>query len=611
MTVRTFQLRRMTLQMGAATLLAACGGGSDSTPAPTPTPPPLAPPAPAPVPELSLIAGEHGNIGRADGTGAQARFSRIFDADIDSKGTIYVSEPMSLGTGEDYYWGYAVRSVERNGMVRTMYLNRDENRIDASHNYTGPKLSIDALDQVYCTVLSRTFLLGKDGTATPTPSERGLGRLVTSAAGISYFVSRYDITRIEANGTGTKLAGCWPYELPDGAGDTSPTRPCTTEGAGAEVSVESIRLDTVTLDPAGNLYFADETRIRKVTPQGMVSTVAGVGWTPERQDARDGKGSAARFADPASMAYHDGQLLVIDNFVLRRVSLDGVVTTSAITLPEARTLLANREGTLYVVFNQHISVLGADGKLTLFAGQPNLSETALDGVGAAARLRGPHGLALTPSGTLYAIERPLMRPHPIGMLPASGIHLRKIAPDGSVTTLFRAGGIPSGIAADKAGNIYISTVASYIEEPRSGQEIVMLNPQGEWSVYVGRSAIFEAPHLLGFDNKGDLYVQDAHKVVLRVTPERHVIPVTTGIPPEVGAAFDDAGNRYVTDAATNTVTRITPAGVATIVAGKAGPALALPGAAPVTLDNPRGIVRIGANSYALISGNAIVKLTLP
>ncbi|UOD31354.1 hypothetical protein INH39_06525 [Massilia violaceinigra] len=108
-----------------------------------------------------------------------------------------------------------------------------------------------------------------------------------------------------------------------------------------------------------------------------------------------------------------------------------------------------------------------------------------------------------------------------------------------------------------------------------------------------------------------MYVQDAHKVVLRVTPERHVIPVTTGIPPEVGAALDDAGNRYVTDAAANTVTRITPAGVSTVVAGKAGPALALPGAAPVTLDNPRGIVRIGANSYALISGNAIVKLTLP
>ncbi|NHZ95664.1 hypothetical protein F2P46_07915 [Massilia sp. CCM 8734] len=567
---------------------------------------------------MSLIAGEHGNTGRADGAGADARFSRIFDADIDSKGTIYVSEPRRLGSGADYYSGYAVRSVERGGMVRTMYADPVDDQHDPWHDYDGPRLSIDARDQVYCTVLSQTLALGKDGTATPLPFGRGGGRRVTSASGIGYRITTHEILRVEADGKETLLAGCSPYSAPDANDVTPPPRPCATEGPGVGVGVEWIRVDTVTLDPAGNLYFADETRIRKMTPQGMISTVAGVDWTPERQSARDGQGGAARFANPASMAYHDGQLLVIDHFVLRRVSLDGVVTTSAIALPEARALLADREGTLFVVFNQHISILGADGKLTLFAGKPNLSETAVDGIGAAARLRGPHGLALTPSGTLYAIERPVLRHDTLGAFPVSGIHLRKIAPDGSVTTLFRAGGIASGIAADKAGNIYISTVASYLEASPSGQEIVMLSPEGEWRAYVGttangasRGAIFQAPYILGFDKEGDLYVRDAHKVLHRVTPQRYVIPVKTGVPPEVGAAFDEAGNRYVTDAAANTVTRITPAGVSTIVAGKAGPALAIPGAAPVTLDNPRGIVRIGANSYALISGNAIVKLTLP
>ncbi len=620
MTERTFQLRRMTLQMGAATLLAACGGGSGPAPAPTPTPtptPPPVPPAPAPVPELRLIAGAHGSIGRADGAGPNARFNRISDAKIDSKGTIYVIEPRSAASGADYISGYAVRSVERDGMVRTVYANPFKDDLPSFYSLWPTRLFIDTSDQVFITRLSQTLVLGKDGTALPLPDGKRVGNTVTSAAGIRYRFTWEEIYRIEADGSNTLLAGC--ENLIPAPDLQTPLIPCPTQGPAGAARFGYIRPDTVVLDPAGNLYLADKASIRKVTPQGVVSTLAGV--APEgtsRPPARDGSGAAARFVDPAHMVYHDGQLLVIDDFVLRRVSLDGAVTTSALALPDARALLTDRAGKVYVVFSQHISLLGPGDTLSLFAGAPNLSEKPVDGTGAAARLRSPQGLAATPSGTLYAIERPMLSHNIYGEVPVSGINLRKIAPDGSVSSQFRAAGIPTGIAADKAGNIYISTLASSISDPShpsAGADILKLGTNGEWSIFAGTRpgsmfADLTSPYLLGFDKEGDLYINDGHKVLKKVTPQGQVFPATS-VPPEVGAAFDELGNRYVTDAAANTVTRITPAGVSTVVAGKAGPALAVPGAAPVTLDNPRGIVRIGANSYALISGNAIVKLTLP
>ncbi len=85
-------------------------------------------------------------------------------------------------------------------------------------------------------------------------------------------------------------------------------------------------------DPAGNLYVADSgfNNIRKITPTGMVTTLAG---DAEVAGHKDGQGKAAHFQSPVGIVY-DSVLKALfvadrDNFVIRKVTLTGAVTTYA------------------------------------------------------------------------------------------------------------------------------------------------------------------------------------------------------------------------------------------------------------------------------------------
>src|SRR6185503_20160324 len=87
----------------------------------------------------------------------------------------------------------------------------------------------------------------------------------------------------------------------------------------------------ITLDGEGNLYVADQSNhtIRKVTSLGEVSTIAG---KPLAKGTNDGFGADARFNSPRAITYNrDGNLYVADagNSTIRRVTPAGQVTTLA------------------------------------------------------------------------------------------------------------------------------------------------------------------------------------------------------------------------------------------------------------------------------------------
>jgi sugar lactone lactonase YvrE len=168
----------------------------------------------------------------------------------------------------------------------------------------------------------------------------------------------------------------------------------------------------VATDSGGNIYVADTSNhtIRKITPAGVVTTLAG---SAGISGSADGTGSAARFYYPEGVATDSsGNVYVSDNSngTIRKITPAGVVTTLA----------------------------GSAGKWG--------SE---DGTGSDARFTGPNGVATDGGGNVYVFEDP-------------GITIRKITPAGVVTTVARGYdhdfSHPSltGIAIGSAGSIYVA-----------------------------------------------------------------------------------------------------------------------------------------------------------
>ena len=180
------------------------------------------------------------------------------------------------------------------------------------------------------------------------------------------------------------------------------------QGAAARFNTPS----GIALDAQGNLYVADTGNhaIRKVTPQGQVSTLAGNG-TPGHAD---GVGSLARFNGPMGVAVGaDGRVYVADtwNDRIRVIAADGTVTTLAggpqpgwVDGPGAQArfdtptdLKFDSHGNLWVadLQNDALRTIGIDGMVSTRVGMPEGERV----------LWGPMALAITHDDVVYVAER--------------------------------------------------------------------------------------------------------------------------------------------------------------------------------------------------------------
>ncbi|QGZ42739.1 sugar lactone lactonase YvrE [Pseudoduganella flava] len=286
--------------------------------------------------------------------------------------------------------------------------------------------------------------------------------------------------------------------------------------------------------PRGTVYVADggdANRIRTIAPDGRVATLAG-----GTEGYADGKGAAAHFNTPSAVALdHQGNLYVADtgNHAIRKVSPDGTVTT----------LAGN--------------------------GQPGDA----DGKGAAARFNGPVGIAVDDAGIVYVAD-------------TYNDRIRRIAPDGTVTTIAGSGqpgdddgpaaaaafDTPSGIAVAPDGTLFVADTGNHAVR-RIGTDgvvtTVAVPPQGE------RRAILRRPMGIAVTRDGYLYVTaGAGGRVLQVAPDGEYRPIgEMGRPvePEYGSdgsvqlsgprgiAVQRDGGLVVADALGFAVMRLAPA----------------------------------------------------
>ncbi len=230
----------------------------------------------------------------------------------------------------------------------------------------------------------------------------------------------------------------------------------------------------IAVDSLGNIYTCDRWShiVRKITPDGIVSTIAG---SPGITGSTDAAGADARFNEPWGICVGtDGHIYVADtrNNKIRKVTPEGVVTTlagsgifggtdgfgTAASFGNPTGIEMDDQGNLYVADHLTHVIRKVDplGFVSTIAGSP-YQVGDRDGPGIAARFNRPYGLSLDRNGDILVADE-------------WNHKIKKITPEGVVTTIAGNGTVghndgnidfatfnyPWDITVDIAGNIYVA-----------------------------------------------------------------------------------------------------------------------------------------------------------
>ena len=234
----------------------------------------------------------------------------------------------------------------------------------------------------------------------------------------------------------------------------------------------------------GSLYIADTDNhcIRKVTPDGVINTLAGIGTSGYSGDG--GPATNAQLAWPQDVAVGtDGSLYFTDtgNHRIRKVSPEGRISTVAGTgvcgytgdatpattaqLARPRGVATGIDGCLYIgdTENHRVRKIAPDGTITTVAGSGTEGYSGDGDPATSAQLAWPRGVALGVDGSLYIAD-------------CGNSVIRKVAPDGTITPVAGIGtegysgdGGPATSAelADPHGIVMGEDGSLYIGEPRN------------------------------------------------------------------------------------------------------------------------------------------------
>jgi sugar lactone lactonase YvrE len=508
--------------------------------------------------------------GNWDGTGGAARFGLPEGAAVDGAGNIYVTDTSNC----------TIRKVT-------------------------PAVVGGVNSWVVTTLAGAAGQFGNfDGTGSAARFYNPAGLAVDSAGNLYVAdTGNRTIRKITPSGAVTTLAGeAGVFGHSDGVGTAA------TFGSPEAVAV----------DAAGNVYVADFVEnsrsygsfsgIRKITPSGVVTTLAGGGVASF--GSADGEGTAAQFEAPSGIAVDgQGNVYVADsgNDTIRKITSGGNVTTLAGTVGVAGHLdetgtaarfndpmgvAVDSAGTVYVADsgNNTIRAISPSGNVSTLAGA-FLQRGGADGTGINAQFSVPYGLAVDGSGSLYVAD-------------SGNLTVREVTPGAVVTTLAGTAGegqagsedgtgpssrftYPSGVASDSVGNVYVADMGNdTIRKIAPGAVVTTLAGQAGQSGSAdgtGSSARFFAPTAVAVDGAGNVYVADTGNYAIRkITPAGMVTTLAGGsrgyqdgtgsaarISDPTGLAVDGAGNIFVADAGNNSIREVSPAGVVTTLAGSA------------------------------------------
>jgi len=539
---------------------------------------------------ITTVAG-NGTNGYS-GDGGPATNAQLFaptSLAVDGSGSLYIAD----------YFNDRIRKVSAAGVITTVAGNGTSGYSGDGGPATSAELGLYGIDGIAVDASGNLFI---------ADSNNGRVRMV-APSGI--------ITTVAGGGTG---------------GDGGPA-------TNAQLNAPSV----VAVDASGNLYIAEAYRIRKVSASGIITTIAGNGSAGFSGDAGPSVNSQLNYVTGLNFDA-SGSLSISDHFDsrIRKISASGIISTiagigiccgyidsgaaSAAQLFSPLGIALDAAGNLYISADDisqqginRVRKISTSGIITTVAGGGNVYPGD-GGSTTSAELISPIGVAADAKGNLYIADD-------------IGNRVRKVSPNGSISTVAGDGSNqlqPFGLATDAAGNLYISDPsATRISKVSSSGVITTVagtgTPGFSGDNGPATSAQLSGPGFLAVDSAGNLYMVDGLRV--RMVSTNGIITtiagsgaqqyfgdgglaINAGMAPS-GVAVDSAGSIYITDH--NRVRKIQN-GIITTIAGNGSGGYSGDGgpAASASLGGPASLaVDSTGNVYVADVGNSAIRLLSP